>query len=153
MELIVEKKLKEKNIPFRLIALSRAAISVEDVVAFSNGAVILSEICKTVIVKGKKSGNLYGVLLQGMDKINFSKLKEVLGEEMTMGDFSDVKNVAGVEPGAVCPFLLTVPLLVDTKVEAMGRMNCGSGDHLFGLEFDRKDLKKVVEYTVGDFVK
>lgn len=120
---------------------------------FSNGAVILNEICKTVIVKGKKSRNLYGVLLQGMDKINFSKLKAVLGEEMTMGDFSDVKNVAGVEPGAVCPFLLTVPLLVDTKVEAMGRINCGSGDHLLSLEFDRKDLKEVVEYTVGDFVK
>lgn len=153
MELPIEKKLKEKDIPFRLIALSRAAISVEDVISISNGEIVLNEICKTVIVKGKKSGNLYGVLMLGMDKISFPKLKAVLGEEMTMGDFLDVKQVAGVEPGAVCPFMLTAPLLVDVNVEGIGRMNCGSGDHLFGLEFNQDDLKKAVEYTIGDFVK
>lgn len=153
MELAIEKKLKEKDIPFRLIKLNQAAISVEDVVTFSNGEVALNEICKTVIVKGRKTGKRYGVLMQGIDKISFSKLKKTLGEEMTMGDVTDVKEVAGVEPGAVCPFLLIVPLLVDIKIEGMKRMNCGSGEHLFGLEFNRNDLKKGVEYIVGDFAK
>ena len=153
MELLIEKKLKESNISFRLITLKQAAISVNDVVAFSDGAVPFSEICKTVIVKGRKTGKLYGVFMLGTDKIDFSKLKKNLGEEMTMGDVVNVKEAAGVEPGAVCPFLLTVPLLVDIKVEGMERVNCGSGEHLFGLEFNQKDLKKVVEYTVGDFAK
>lgn len=153
MPLLIETTLKEKNIPYRLIAMTHAAISVADLVNMSKGDVPVNEICKTVIVKGKKMGKLYGVLVQGMDKIGFPKLKKVLGEEMTMGDFADVKAAAGVEPGAVCPFLLSVPLLVDLKVEGMERMNCGSGDHLFGLEFNQKDLKKVVEYTVGDFAK
>ncbi len=149
----IEKKLQEKGVPFRLIKLSQVAVSTEDVIKFSNGEVVVNEICKTVIVKGKKTGKIYGVFVQGADKMSFSKLKKVLGEEMTMGDVSDVKNVAGVEPGAVCPFLLSVPLLVDTKIEGMERINCGSGDHMFGLEFNQTDLNKGVEYTIGDFVK
>lgn len=153
MEPAVIKILKEKGIPFRLIKLNGAAITVEDVVTFSNGEVILNEICKTVIVKGRKTGKLYGLFLQGTDKISFTKVKKVTGEEMTMGDVSDVKIASGVEPGAVCPFLLSVQLLVDNKIEGMERVNCGSGEHLFGLEFNPKDLKTCVEYVSGDFIK
>lgn len=153
MELLITKKLTEKNIPFRLIPLDQPAMSVADVVTFSHGQVAFEEICKTIIVKGRKSSKRYGILLYGQDKVNFTKVKKVIGEEATMADATDVKEVAGVEPGAVCPFLLTVPLFVDQKVEKMTRVNCGSGDHLFGIEFDMRDLKRGVQYTVEDFVK
>ena len=96
MEPAITKILEEKKIPFRLIKLTGAAITVEDVVTFSNGEVMLNEICKTVVVKGRKTGKLFGVFLQGSDKISFTKLKKLTGEEMTMGDLSDVNSAAGV---------------------------------------------------------
>ncbi|MBI4134531.1 MAG: YbaK/EbsC family protein [Candidatus Sungbacteria bacterium] len=149
----IEEVLTQKNIPHRLIELRQEAFTVDDVVNFSKGDINPSEICKTIILKGKKSGKRYAILLRGSDRLNFSAAKQLLGEEMRIGDAGDVKEVTGVEPGAVCPFLLDVPLFVDKRVLELENINCGSGEHLYGLEFVPEDLGKGVSYQVGDFAK
>lgn len=153
MELEVEKILKEKNIEYRLIKLTQNAYTVEDVVKYSESAVAPDEICKTIIVRGKKTGDKKAILLRGNDKVNFSGIKKLFGEEMTVADPEQVKEATGVEPGAVCPLLLKVPLLVDRKVFDLEKINCGSGDHLYGLEFGTKDLTKCVEFKIEDLSK
>ena len=153
MELPITSKLNQHRIPFRLIALRQAAMSVDDVALYAVDPVPMEEICKTVIVKGRKTGKSYGILLCGRDKIAFGKLKKILGEEAMMGSPEDVKIAAGVDPGAVCPFLLSVPLFMDQKIVPMKRINCGSGDYLHGLEFDPADLVRAVECTVVDVAK
>jgi prolyl-tRNA editing enzyme YbaK/EbsC (Cys-tRNA(Pro) deacylase) len=111
------------------------------------------EICKTIIMRGRKSDKIAAVLLKGGDMINFSEAKKLFGEEMALATREQVKEAAGVEPGAVCPFLLTVSLLVDVKVMDLKRMNCGSGDHLYGLEIGTKDFAKVVEHKIVALAK
>lgn len=146
MELEVEKILKQKGIPYRLIALSGKAVSVEDVTKLSKDGINADEICKTIILKGRKTGKLVAILLQGTDRVNSSKLRKLLKEDVAIASPAEVMEAAGVEPGAVCPFLLKVPLYVDAKVALKQRINCGSGDHLYGLEFNFDDLKKGIAY-------
>jgi prolyl-tRNA editing enzyme YbaK/EbsC (Cys-tRNA(Pro) deacylase) len=153
MELQVETILKERGIGYRLIKLSQNAYTVDDVVKYSGGSVRPEEICKTIILRGKKSGKMAAILLRGKDKISFPKVKKILGEEIGVADGEQVKEAAGVEPGAVCPFLVNVRLLVDAGVMDSERINCGSGHHLYGLEFKAEDLAKAVDCEFVSLVK
>ncbi len=66
----------------------------------------------------------------------------------------EVLEVTGVKPGAVCPILLRVPILVDKKVMQLKRINIGSGDHLKGIEMDLKDfLEALKEYKVMNLLQ
>jgi len=91
--------------------------------------------------------------LRGGNKINFSAVKKNFEEEITIASEKDVEEAGGVEPGAVCPFLLKIPLFVDRRVLDLEKINCGSGNHLYGLEFRSKDLNRVVEYKTVDWIK
>ncbi|MDD5152917.1 MAG: YbaK/EbsC family protein [Candidatus Pacebacteria bacterium] len=129
-------------------------MTIEDVVAFADGAVNVDEIAKTVIIKERKSDKMYAVLLRGKDKIDLAKIKKLIGgQDVTLANSEEVKKASGVEPGAVCPFLVSVPLFVDKKVAEMKKINTGSGDHLYGLEFQTEDLNKVIQYQVVDIVR
>jgi len=153
MELEVEKLLKEKGIWYRLVKLSQNAFTVDDVVKYSEGNINPEEICKTIILKGKKTGKKAAILLKGKDRLNFSLVKKIFGEEMTVANHEQVKEAAGIEPGAVCPFLLNVSLFVDKAVFNSEKINCGSGNHLYGVEFKAKDLAKGVSYKIVDLAK
>ncbi len=153
MPLAIERLLQEKGIPYRLIRLNDKAFTVDDVVKYSEGDIKPEEICKTMILRGKKSDRKVAVLLRGRDRLNFSATKKQCGEEMTIANADQVRATAGVEPGAVCPFLLSVPLFVDDEVLRLTTLNCGSGDHLVGLEFNVQDLKKGTAFTSGAFAK
>ncbi len=153
MELEAEKILKNKDIGYKLIKLNDRAFTVDDVVKYSQGDIAVDEICKTIILIGKKSGKRVAVFLRGSDRLNFSKAKKVFGEDMRIAGKEMVQDVAGVEPGAVCPFILNIPLLVDERVLDLQKINCGSGDHLYGLEIQVRDLNRAVSYTSGSFTK
>ena len=144
----VEEKLIRKRIWHKVIALNENARTVEDVVKFSKGDIAADEICKTIIIIGKKTGKTAAVLLKGLDRIYFKTAKNIFGEEMAIASPEVVKEVSGVEPGAVCPFLLTIPLYIDKKVLGLKKINSGSGDHLHGLEYNVEDIEKVVSYKI-----
>ena len=71
----------------------------------------------------------------------------------TINTFRHARARTGVEPGAVCPILLKVQLLVDRRVLAKDRINFGSGHHLYGLEIDPRDLGRLVEYRLVDIAE
>jgi prolyl-tRNA editing enzyme YbaK/EbsC (Cys-tRNA(Pro) deacylase) len=150
MELPVEKLLKEKGVEYRLIKLSQKARTVDDVAKDPEGEVRLDEICKTIILRGKKSGKNIAVLLRGTDRINFAEAEKIFGEKAALANKEQVKEAAGVEPGAVCPFLLNVELFVDRRVAEIKKMNCGSGDHSYGLEMRTSDLAKAADCKIAD---
>lgn len=149
----VERILKEKGVGYRLVELSQEAFTVDDVVKYSKGDVNPNEICKTIILCGRKTGKRAAFLLRGNDKLDFSKIKKLLGEEMAIANQNQVKEASGVEPGAVCPFLVKVPLFVDERVMFLKQINCGSGHHLYGLEFKSEDLSKSINYELVDLSK
>ena len=148
MALRVEQILYEKNVPFRLLILCEKAMSVDDVIKYSKEDIKREEICKTIIVKDK-GGSAHAFLLKGDRKLDFSKVKEILGA-VRMARADEVYEAAGTEPGAVCPFLLNVPLSVDKNVFETSRINFGSGDHMHGVEIATEDLGKVVKFDIVD---
>lgn len=147
-ETYAAKMLKERGIEFRLIKLSDRAISVDDVVKFSDGSVKADEICKTIVVKD--SNNFYALFLLGSDKIDFSKAKNVIGKKISIASADEVKRAAGVEPGAVCPLLLNMPMIIDKKVFTKKKINFGSGDHLHGIGMKPEDLERAIEFRIAD---
>jgi len=153
MKLQVEKILDERQVKYRLIKLTRKAYTVEDVIKYSDEEINSDEICKTIILRGKKSGKNIAVFLKGRDKVSFSALKNILGEEMAIANEKQVKEASGVDPGAVCPFMLNVSLFTDKNVLALDVINCGSGNHLYGLEFNASDLDKKLRCKVADLTK
>ncbi|MBI2631427.1 YbaK/EbsC family protein [Candidatus Pacearchaeota archaeon] len=149
MELKSTKILDEKGISYRLIKLSQKGVSFEDVVKYSEDEINPSEICKTIIVKDKK-GQKYAFFLKGDKKMDFSKAKEVIGSKISIVSYEDLVKETGIEPGAVCPFLLTIPIFVDKGIIELQKINFGSGDHLYGLEIESKDLKKIIDFKEVD---
>lgn len=147
--LTVEKLLIEKSIPYRLIELLDRAYTVKDVVKYSKGDIILHEICKTIIAKSD-SGHSYALFLYGEDKVDFNKIELVIGEKLHIAKYSEVKEYAGVKPGAVCPLLIHIPVIMDTKIVNFNKVNFGSGHHLYGLEILTKDFIKLVNPKIAN---
>lgn len=150
MRLPVEELLIEADIKYRIIELVNRAISVDDVIEYSKEPINSDEICKTILVRRKKEYT--ALFLRGADKIDFKKIKELIGKA-TIASRADVKEIAGVDAGAVCPLLLDVPVMVDVRVLELERLNFGSGNHLFGIEINSGDLSRVLGYRVADFAE
>lgn len=149
MVLRVEEILKDAGIEYRLIELDDRAVSVDDVIEYSKGDIIPEEICKTILVKVKKK--FYALFIRGADKIDFKRVKSVIGKAR-IASLDEVKEIAGVEPGAVCPLLVPVPVLVDEHVMDLKKLNFGSGNHLYGVEITSSDLAKVLDFQLVDIV-
>jgi Ala-tRNA(Pro) deacylase len=141
--------LKEKGIAYKIIKLSKKGVSFDDVVKYAKDKLNPGEICKTIVVKDKLD-NKYAFFLKGNQKIDFSKAKEIVGKKISIVSYDDLKDTTGKEPGAICPFLLNIPLYVDKKVFETEKINFGSGDHLYGLEISSKDLGKVIQFEIVD---
>ncbi len=152
-QLAIETILQNSGINYRLIKLAENAFTVEDVMKHSDGSLKAEEVCKTIILHGKKSDKSIAIFLKGEDKIDFKAAKILFGEEMSIATPEQVMKAAEVEPGAVCPFILSVPLYVDERVTKLTQVNCGSGHHLFGLEFQFKDLEKIKPYKIVQIAK
>jgi prolyl-tRNA editing enzyme YbaK/EbsC (Cys-tRNA(Pro) deacylase) len=150
MVLMVEGILDGAGVEYRVMKLTDRAVSVDDVIQFSKGEINPSEICKTIIVKAKTG--FTALFLRGSDRVNFKKLKGVTGKAR-IASHEDVMEVAGVMPGAVCPLLVPVPVIVDWKLFALDMVNFGSGDHLYGVEMRSADLYRVLDFTVADFTE
>ncbi len=144
--------LEEKGVEYRLIELECRAISVSDVIRYSKEQVRPEEICKTIILKDGE-GDMYAVFLLGDRRIDFKKARAVIGGEVSIAGYDEVKDATGVEPGAVCPLLLRIPLYIDEGVLSRERINFGSGDHLYGIEIRSQDLSKVVDYELADLAE
>jgi prolyl-tRNA editing enzyme YbaK/EbsC (Cys-tRNA(Pro) deacylase) len=142
------RKLDDLGLSYRLIRLRDRAVTVQDVVDNAEDDLDSTEICKTIIVKDRK-GARYAVFLRGVDRIDFNRLRAVLGK-VIIASREDVKEAWGVEPGAVCPLSLGIPVYLDVRVLELEKVNFGSGDHLYGIEVKTEDLDKALDYTVVD---
>ena len=139
------QKLDEACVEYSQFRLDKQAFTVDDVVKYSKGRVKIDEICKTMILTDDR-GYGCGLLLLGVSRIDFGKLEQGTGRILHLVGRKKVVELTGIEPGAICPIILDIPLLVDEQVFMKNRINFGSGDHLYGIELDPKDLIKVVDY-------
>ena len=68
--------LDSRGIQYRLISLTKKAITVKDVIEFSKEELNPDEICKTIILNSQKRGK-FALLLKGDKKIDFTVLISV----------------------------------------------------------------------------
>jgi len=150
MRLRVQDFLESKNVSYRIIELVRRAITVEDVIEYSKDDIDPDEICKTIIVKVK--GVYYALFLRGKDKIDFKKLRSIIGKA-TIATRKEVLEITGLEPGTICPLLLDLPVIVDERALKIDKLNFGSGNHLYGIEINTNDIDLVLDYRKADFAE
>ena len=146
-----EKVLRERGVSYKLIELTDRALTVPDVIKFSKGDIDPDEICKTIIVKDG-GGDKHALFLLGADRIDFKKVRKILGE-VSIAKPNEVVEVAGVKPGAVCPVLMDIPIYLDKRVLDLEKVNFGSGNHLCGLEISVSELADAMNYFVVDIAK
>ena len=141
------QKLDKASVKYSLFKLDKQAYTVEDVVKYSRGMIKSDEICKTMILTDDQ-GLGFGVLLLGVSRVDLYKVGEITEKKLHLASRKEVIELTGIEPGAICPIILDIPLLVEKQVLLKNRINFGSGDHLYGIEMNSLDLKKVVEYRI-----
>jgi len=187
----IEKYLKTKKIKYKVSDLGDEVYKVEDVIKVG---VNPDEILKTLIVRVEspkesnwqnmrrsfKKVQFIALVVQGKDRVDFKRVRRLFGPSTSvrlrslqalrvkceLAKPEEVKKVAGVQVGAVCPILLGIPIYIDKKVfqtflrssnksaglkRAMGlrHVNMGSGDLTKELEMDFSDLLDAIrEYKV-----
>jgi len=148
----VERLLGEKGIKYRLIELTGCAMTVADVARYSKGNINVEEICKTVIMRDRKGG-CYAFFLVGTDRVDVIKARRLTGKNLRIANSAEVRDSANVDPGAVCPLTLRIPLIVDTHITALKNVNFGSGHHLYGIEMKTCDLLSAFPCTIADIAE
>jgi prolyl-tRNA editing enzyme YbaK/EbsC (Cys-tRNA(Pro) deacylase) len=143
-------KLKEKNIEFNLIELKDKAMTVEEVIKFSDGKVNPKEICKTLILKDQENKS-YAVVALGNDRVDFEKVSKRFNcSKLRLATPEEVKKEIELEIGTVCPLFLNLQMLIDRRISNREKINFGSGDHLYGIEINPKDILKCVDAKISD---
>jgi len=143
------EELNSKSIPHRIVELSHPAMTVPEVKEFAKEPIVEHEVCKTIMIL--TNNGAIGIMLQGNRKIDFKKLRAQFGKTSRFATAKEVKAAANVEPGAVCPLLLNVPLYIDKSVVELQNAHFGSGDHMFGLEMRPVEIKKFARAMLCDF--
>lgn len=144
----IQEFLKKKGVQFTVIEQPETAISLDDVLRLTNGQVKEQEIVKTLIGK-MKNDEFKAFVLKGRDRLDVQKMQN-FGRLATK---EEVSQIAEVEPGAVCAIQLGIPIIIDSKVIELTKVNMGSGDHLKGLEMDLSDfLESLPSYSVETIV-
>lgn len=148
----VKERLTENGVQYRLIELSKPALTVKDVIEFSKEPIEQKEIYKTIIVKDE-NGKFYAALLKGNDLIDFGKMDKIIGLKTKIADPHEVSKVTKQTLGSLCPILLEIPIFIDRKVTCLDKINFGSGNPLYGIEVGVKDLVRIIESKIVDISK
>ena len=152
MELESARRLEDKGIWHRIIELRSRAVSVSDVIQHSKETLNPEEICKTIIVKDK-AGRPHALMLLGAHRVDFAKAQKAIGAAVKLATSEEVKEWTGVEPGAVCPLLLSLPVFIDRRVFEKEKINFGSGNHFYGIEMCSGDLENAIPFTQVDIAQ
>src|SRR3990167_6057408 len=139
----IEQYLKDRKIKHKISDLGGEIFKVEDVI---KAGVNPDQILKTLIIRSTVKVGLefkdkyFALVLRGKDRIDFKKVRRLFGGKSDLAKPEEVKKVAGVPVGAVCPILLEVPIYIDRVAMSLKHVNMGSGDLTKELEMDFADL-------------
>ena len=153
----IEKYLKDRKINHRISDLGGEIFKVEDVI---KAGINPDQILKTLIIRStvKKGLELkdkyFALVLRGKDRVEFKKVRRLFGGKSDLARPEEVKKVAGVPVGAVCPILLDIPIYIDRGAMSLKHVNMGSGDLTCELEMDFSDLLLAIgKHEVADLTQ
>lgn len=109
---------------------------------------------KTLLMIGDKKPLM--IALSGIDRVDLKKLKEKTGiKDVRMATLDEVKEITGVEVGAVSPFgnLLGLPLYVDANLEKEGEIIFSAGLSTKSILMAYCDFIKIVDPKIDNYAK
>lgn len=97
----VKLALKNFNIDNEIITFNQSTKTAKQAAKALNCNV--AQIVKSLIFKGKNSNKPYLILTSGINRVDESKVGEIIGESIEKADADYVKSVTGFTIGAVAP--------------------------------------------------
>ena len=144
----IRQYLQKNKINHKISDLGGEVYKAEDVIKVG---VNPDQILKTLIVRSTVREGLefkdkyFALVLRGKDRVDFKKVRRLFGGKSELAKAEEVKKVAGVPVGAVCPILLDIPIYIDKNAMDLKHANMGSGDLTKELEMDFSDLLGAIE--------
>lgn len=138
----LEQELSKLAIPHKIVNLGGPAVRTRDVLAQKDLDVDPEAVVKTIMFKSKKHGP-FAVSVLGKDRIDYKKLKEHFQDKKISTLRPEEMRELGWEPGECCPLNMNTPLIVDPSVFEFERINTGSGDLEYGIEFPPSAIHKL----------
>lgn len=147
----IRKLLEEKDITY--IYDEHPPVRTSKEAAKTRGTKI-EEGAKAIILVGKKSGENFMVVLPAHLRINFSKVREVIGEKCEMENPEVIFNKFGIEVGGVPPFgnVLGLKTLVDKKLDREGKVSFNCGLKTASIEMKSRDLLQALSLQAADLL-
>lgn len=109
---------------------------------------------KALVLKTEK-GPIMAVV-SGVNKLDLNALKKTYGlKDVSMADRDMLKQVTGLEPGAVPPFgsLFKIPTYVDKNLAQLESINFNAGSNTKSIGMKTEDYLKIEKPIVGEFSK
>jgi Cys-tRNA(Pro) deacylase len=110
------------------------------------------QMLKTLLVR---NGNKFVlVLIPVSHKLNFPKLKQLLGCEFSMASSEEVYKITGYEIGTVSPFCMKINIPIYLEKSALVQLKVGVGSGVKGTEIvlDPKKLQEILMANVVNFI-
>ncbi len=146
----LEKLLKEQSINFELIPLPvDLAPDVEAHMKFHSHPVKYA--MPNIVFKTEKG--LIVAQRRGDSRMDSKKLKKLAGvKDLRIATEDELKSL-GLTPGIVPPAGFDAKFFMDQKITGNEFVFTGTGDKLFAIKINPKDLQKINNAVVGDFTE
>jgi prolyl-tRNA editing enzyme YbaK/EbsC (Cys-tRNA(Pro) deacylase) len=137
--------LDAHGIAYRLLPHSEPVFTVA--AAARQRGVIEQEMVKSILLRDKE-GHYVMACVRGVDRVDPRAVQANLRpgwSRLYFASREEILAVTGCVQGAVSPLGLpeSLPVLFDTTLASLPRVNISSGDPMAGLELDPKDLIRV----------
>jgi len=144
----VSEWLRKHSLKWRLIRATKPTRTVRDAAEFLG--VDESSIVKTLIVRANDA--YYAVILPGDRKLDFEKLKRIVGSEPRLAKPDEVLTATGFPAGGVPPVALpeSIRVIVDQGVLEKEVVYGGGGEENCLLEFKPKEYVELLHPVVAD---
>ncbi len=126
------ERLEALGIAYRVIDLGGPAVRTRDVL--DKVDVDPEGIVKTILFKRKSDGTPFAVAVRGKDRVSYKKVRALVDSAVSPLHPDEMRGL-GWEPGECCPLTVPGPLFVDPSVMELQKINTGSGDLQYGLEY------------------
>jgi nondiscriminating aspartyl-tRNA synthetase len=115
----------------------------------------LSSGAKALILKGKKSGTHYMVVIPGDKKIAMDKASEELGEKVEFEKPDTIQEIYGIKVGGVPPFgnVLGMRILIDKQTAMNPKISFNAGMRTCSISMSGVDLAEVTDGEVGEYAE
>ncbi len=149
--------LKEHHIPFTLeehedTPTSAQAANVRSKMLGIPPEEVLKRAAKSMILRS--NSRFFQFVLPGNKKIDFKKVKKLLGSASTsLATPDEVLQVTGVQIGGVPPFgnLFNIPVYLEQSMLANEQLDCNAGSRGVSLTMNVADYVKTVKPIMVDF--